>query len=176
MTDHRSSDLEYFLRVITPTRHDPTYSLLRAHLLFEEVLNAYLESQLRHPGQLDGQRLSFAQRLAIARACSPHLEPSDWRWEALAKLNQLRNTLAHKLEPTKFESKSKEYVTFIETGLGRPLPSTSSAGSQSPTGNESSARYLDIDMVNAGLFASLPIALGLSAQSIAEASALPEVK
>ena len=42
-----------YMRWITPTPGDPTYSLLKAHLLFEELLRTYLAHNLPHADALD---------------------------------------------------------------------------------------------------------------------------
>jgi hypothetical protein len=59
-----------FLSTITLQQGDPTFSILKAHLLFEEILRAHLELCLPNPRALAGARLSFAQVLALVRALS----------------------------------------------------------------------------------------------------------
>lgn len=113
--------VENYLKFITPTPGDPTYSLLKAHLLFEEVLRAHLSRTLRHPDALEGARLTFVQLLAVARACSS--APADhWCWVAVAKLNKLRNMLSHEAAPKALSEKIGEYVSFVVGQSGAPLP------------------------------------------------------
>src|SRR5688572_6119426 len=93
-----NNTIENYLNFITPIPGDPTYSLLKAHLLFEELLRAYLTRTLRHPGALEGARLTFVQLLAVARSCSS-APPDHWCWAAVGKLNKLRNMLSHEAAP-----------------------------------------------------------------------------
>ena len=116
--------------------------------------------------------MSFAQRLALARACSQHLVPTDWKWEALSKLNKLRNLLAHKLDPTEFVKLKNDYVRFIKDSLNRPLPTPTVSIAAQGANTQAPPLYTDIDMVNAVLFGALPVALGIAAQEVTEISAL----
>jgi hypothetical protein len=159
MTEQTITDFDRFMKVITPGRADPTYSLLKAHLLFEELLNAYLNSVLRHPVALAEARFTFAELLVVAKASSPHLPPDDWRWVALARLNKLRNLLAHNLEPKQYQKVEEEFIDLVVKGTGIPLPTSElkvQAGERS-----ADPMYCAVDMATAGLFASLPIVLGL---------------
>jgi len=74
-----------------PSTGDLTLLVLKAHLLFEELLRDFLKKQLRHPETIQGARLSFAQVLKLAQALASTLEPDDWRWKALVELNRARN-------------------------------------------------------------------------------------
>lgn len=76
---------------------DVTLSILKAHLLFEEMLRQYLVKSLPNPTALEGSRLSFIQLVAIARSLSREVEPESWMWVAIQRLNKLRNILAHEL-------------------------------------------------------------------------------
>ena len=152
--------LDRFLHVITPTLGDPTYSVLRAHLLFEELLRDFIEKQFTHPEALEGARLTFAQLLALSKASSKPLEPDDWRWTALEKLNRLRNLLAHNIEAAAVAQKVKELVEYVVSQVGLPLPDPAerlpAGGSVPSTG----ARYTAIDMVLCGLHAQMTALLG----------------
>lgn len=86
------------MEVITPKKGDPTYSVLRTHLLYEELLRDFIASRFAHPESLNGARLTFVQVLAIAKASATTLEPTDWRWEAVDQLNKLRNLLSHNID------------------------------------------------------------------------------
>lgn len=76
---------------------DVTLSILKAHLLFEEMLRQYLVKSLPNPKALEGSRLSFIQLVAVARSFSREVEPDSWLWVAIQRLNKLRNILAHEL-------------------------------------------------------------------------------
>jgi hypothetical protein len=156
------SDYDRLLRSITPRLGDPTYSLLKAHLCFEEILNVYLDAVLPHPSALAGSRLSFAQLLAVARSSSPHLGPDDWQWRALSKLNKLRNMLAHNLAPEKYQREEREFIDLVISELGAPMPSPEFTIEAPPPKDYDQPLYLAVDMAVSGLFGSLTGCLGLS--------------
>lgn len=155
------NDDDLFLRCITPGRADPTYSLLKAHLLFEDVLHEYIKSSLPHPESLEDARLTFAQWLAIAKACSTHLDPTDWRWKAIGLLNKLRNLLAHNLEPEKFLEHEQKYIDLILSNTGHTLPPPAAIIRNNDTVAHSQPFYLAVDLVTGVLFTSTTIMLGL---------------
>jgi hypothetical protein len=158
--DHINSYIQW----ITPSPGDPTYSLLKAHLLFEELLRSYLGRVLPHAKALEGSRLTFMQLLAVAKACSPHLEPDHWIWRAIGELNKLRNTLSHETKPKALAEKIEQYERLIIENTKRPPPSTS--GKQKPDhsdanqGSRSGHSYTSIDMVTINLYYSTAKALG----------------
>jgi hypothetical protein len=145
------ADFEVFRSAITQGLGDPTYSLLKAHLLFEEMLQAYIKQKMPHPEALSGARLTFAQRLAIARAFSTELMPDDWRWHAIGQLNKLRNSLAHKRSTKDLATEIDQYAEMVEKHLKVPLP-IATAITPETAHLAPGARYSAFDMVNSGLF------------------------
>jgi hypothetical protein len=123
-TEHilAAENFDAYTAWITPKPGDPTYPLLKAHLLFEELLRAYINKKLPHPTALEGARLTFVQVLAIAKACSENIVPSHWMWKAIGDLNKLRNMLSHEARPKDFEDRIFQYTSFVEKSLGFPLP------------------------------------------------------
>lgn len=154
--------VENYLKFITPTPGDPTYSLLKAHLLFEELLRAYLTRTLRHPGALDGARLTFVQLLAVARSCSS-ASPDHWCWAAVAKLNKLRNMLSHEGAPKALSEKIGEYVSFVIGQSDAPLPESKHPFTHASAGASSEPLYLAVDMATIGLYYSFSVLLGFDA-------------
>ncbi len=71
--------------------------VLKAHLLAEEALNAYLEFKLPRGQLLSEGRLSFSVKNRIAKSASVPSE-LDWVWDAYSKLNTLRNSFAHQID------------------------------------------------------------------------------
>ena len=137
------------MAAVTQEPGDPTFSVLKAHLVFEELLRAYLDRELRNPNALEGARLTFAQLLAVARACSP-VSDVKWHWEAIAKLNSLRNMLSHNLLPKERDSLIADFVSFIVKSNGIPMPPPTIAGGAAlPPGQ---LFFLEIDMATGGLF------------------------
>jgi len=161
-----------YLQWITPKAGDPTYSLLKAHLLFEELLRHYLNRVLPHAKALEGSRLTFVQLLAVAKASSPHVGPDHWIWKAISELNKLRNTLSHETQPKALAEKVEQYQRLIIENTGRPLPpsvyrstaKSSDDHSQTQTGVTSTDYeghlYTAIDMVTINLYYSTAGALG----------------
>jgi hypothetical protein len=84
------------------TRHlevtdDPTLLILRTHLLIEERLRDILARVCRAPDELRAARLSFYQVLSICRAVVDRHDETPWHF--VERLNEVRNRLAHHLEP-----------------------------------------------------------------------------
>lgn len=76
---------------------DPTLLILRAHLLVEERLRDIVANVCRAPDELRAARLSFHTVLCLCRAIvGRHDEPA---WDFVTGLNEVRNRMAHHLEP-----------------------------------------------------------------------------
>jgi len=76
---------------------DPTLLILRAHLLVEERLRDVLGRICQSPAELPAARLSFYQVLCLCRAVvGRHDEPA---WGFVGRLNEVRNRMAHNLDP-----------------------------------------------------------------------------
>lgn len=76
---------------------DAALIILKGHLVVEERINAVLEKFVFHPEFMDKARLTFAQKLNVARAMSLD-ESENSMWEVLERLNALRNRLSHSLD------------------------------------------------------------------------------
>ena len=77
--------------------NDPILLILRVHLLVEERLREMLARICRSPDGLPTARLSFHQVLCLCRAVvGRHDEPA---WGFVARLNEVRNRMAHHLDP-----------------------------------------------------------------------------
>lgn len=116
------NNIENYLRWIKPTLGDPTYSLLKAHLLIEEMIRAHLGRTLSHPKALDGSRLTFVQLLSVARAVSSGIAPDHWMWHAMGELNRLRNMMSHETQPKLLAKRLGEYANFICEHSKVPFP------------------------------------------------------
>lgn len=152
-----------YLFMVTPKIGDPTYSILRSHLLFEELLRDYIALNFRHPEVLEGARLTFAQVLAIAKAGAIYTKPNIWHWTALEKLNKLRNLLAHHIDIQEINKKAEELSKFIANEIKTPLPEPAKRhGSRvEHAENEPSAIYTKIDMALVALYGVMSAALEL---------------
>ena len=104
-----------------PKTGDVELSLLKCHLLIEEVLIQLIERNLNHPDYLLKARLSFVQKMWIARSLYD-LERRAWVWGAVKQLNEARNALAHGLEADEIGNKLEAFVSFVEAEQGAPDP------------------------------------------------------
>jgi hypothetical protein len=69
--------------------------VIRAHLYLEHVLIKSLEDAFAVPDAMDLRRLNFPSKLDLCIALG--LLPSAWR-PAAAKINEMRNQVAHKID------------------------------------------------------------------------------
>jgi hypothetical protein len=102
-----------------PKNGDIELGLLKCHLLVEEVLNRLISRKAINPEFLAKARLSFSQKVSLARALSD-IDPEDWVWAALKKLNDARNELSHGLSAEQIDAKLNDFVFFVESYQGRP--------------------------------------------------------
>ncbi|MGJ7541554.1 hypothetical protein [Variovorax sp. LT1R16] len=148
MVATKRKHVDNYLALITPDPYDPTYSILKAHLIFEELLRSHLKISMPNAAALVGARLSFSQRLAVVRAITPPTQVHAWIWMGIEKLNALRNQLAHGSGDKNVDLEVTKYVQYIVKSSGTPLPQP--AG-QSIEVVDSEARrapgYLAVDMV-----------------------------
>ena len=77
---------------------DPVLMILKAHLLIEEQLYAIVRVVAPAPDYLEQARLSFRQVSRVARAFSQPLSQPGL-WDAIDRVNAIRNRLAHRIEP-----------------------------------------------------------------------------
>ena len=65
------------------------------------------------PQALKDSRLTFHQILCIAEPLLWHKD-SEWVWSSCRKLNSIRNSFSHELEPSKLEKNIKEFLSIVE--------------------------------------------------------------
>src|SRR5712692_840218 len=76
---------------------DLTLVILRGHLLVEERLRDIVARACRAPDELATARLSFHQVLHVLRALLGRAD--DPAWPFFGRLNEVRNRMAHHLDP-----------------------------------------------------------------------------
>ena len=99
-----------------PDGADLTLQVLKGHLLVEELLRQIFDLLLANPRALQGDRgTSFEchQIICLVEAITPHSSLEPWVWSAAKRLNNLRNDLAHNLEPKALDQKVKALITFV---------------------------------------------------------------
>jgi hypothetical protein len=102
---------------------DGTLLALKGHLLLEEAIFETVCAKSANPQYVKSARLSFDQKLQMARALSPVPYNDEKRkfaerfWDASKALNKLRNELAHNLEPSAIGPLLKRlYVRELKDG------------------------------------------------------------
>jgi len=89
---------ESFLRLVGQLEDDRAAVVtLKGHLVLEEKISAAIEKFVFHSEHLDAARLTFAQKLSIARSISLD-ESGNSMWDLVKAINKVRNTLSHSLK------------------------------------------------------------------------------
>jgi hypothetical protein len=78
--------------------------VVKGHLVLEEQLERILGTFVLHREHLEAARLSFAQKVSLARSVSLD-EHKNSIWELILAVNALRNELAHALNSEKRNTK-----------------------------------------------------------------------
>ena len=100
---HLPEDIGYPIEVL----------VLRGHILIERQLTRLIESQLPNPGALNLEQMRFSSKLRLAEALCGH-QIHNWVWEALRSVNNLRNSLAHKLDDAQLSTQARKFITQIQ--------------------------------------------------------------
>ena len=95
-------------------------SLLRVHLLVEELLNLVIERNMKRPDFLRKARLPFEKKLILTQGFLSGVSEAEWIWAAIGKLNEARNKLAHNLDNEVIERKLDEFINCVENVEGPP--------------------------------------------------------
>ena len=104
---------------------DPIFVILRVHLLVEERLRDILARLSQAPEELKAARLSFHQALCLCRAVIGRQD--DPASDFMARLNEMRNRIAHHLDPGDFDELlgsvvvklRADYAGHLDTPLDR---------------------------------------------------------
>lgn len=108
MPDHHHPAFERLIKHL-PEDFDVMLVTLKGHLLLEEQLNDYIDRAFPHPEALKGLQLGFNVKVRLAHAMSRGWPQSVW--DALATLNKIRNSLAHKIEDANVRVLMQQFVT-----------------------------------------------------------------
>ena len=104
-----------------PIRGNVVLTLLKGHLLVEETIRRCVDRKLARSRPIEEAQLTFHQACCLTRALYP-AEGMGWVWEAIKKLNRLRNDLAHNLEPVGFQKRVEEFQDFVTQSTLLPDP------------------------------------------------------
>jgi hypothetical protein len=91
-------------KALLPKTDDPALTILKGHLMIEEMLMVIAVDHCPHPEHLMKARLTFAQLSYLTRAMVRLPMPTTC-WEAIDLLNAIRNALVHNLEPRDLQAK-----------------------------------------------------------------------
>ena len=96
--EHAITSFRRFYSLL-PRSDDASLIILKLHLLVEEQVRAYVDERLRSPEALKAAKLDCHQVVCLAESLAgDSVQPNFW--EAARKLNELRNKIAHNLEPS----------------------------------------------------------------------------
>ncbi|HLO63860.1 MAG TPA: hypothetical protein VK165_12955 [Azonexus sp.] len=113
------SDFTRFLAHM-PIKGDAALSILKGHLLIEELIWQLICQKVEHPDALK-VRFSFEQQVCLARALVRE-RANGWEWEAASALNKIRNQLAHRLQPHDLEAKLNSFCSLVEANCSPITP------------------------------------------------------
>jgi len=108
----QNKDMLKFMQHIGVGLGDETLIVLKGHLLLEDLMREFCSSKMENPKPLEEARLGFSQIAALTHSLLKH-PMQQWVWAGVKKVNNLRNMLAHNLEPNNYERKRNELITFI---------------------------------------------------------------
>jgi len=100
-----------------PAGLDDLTAVVKAHLYLETMFRDFCARSLPHPAHLKDARLTFKQISLLARALCRLPHPNfDYVWVLVAKLNSLRNAMAHELEPeqAKIDNLRASIISLIQ--------------------------------------------------------------
>jgi hypothetical protein len=106
---------------LLPRTGDPLVILLKGHLLLEEQLYSILRAWIPDSSNVEKARLSFNQKLYLARGIVGSLTTRNAWWDALQELNGIRNKLAHQTEPGDIDALTSELIKICESDDGFEL-------------------------------------------------------
>ena len=90
--------------------------VLKGHLIIEESLGKIISKFVFHEDKIESARLSFAQKVWIARSMSLD-ETDNTMWELVLSINALRNDLAHNLKSKKREQKIDRVLALYKAEM-----------------------------------------------------------
>ena len=111
INEHATAAFRRFYKLI-PRSEDSAIVILKIHLLVEEQVRAFVNERIANSASLTQADLTCHQAICLAEAlCTEDIHPQ--LWEAARKLNELRNKIAHNLEPAGVVERIGNICTLI---------------------------------------------------------------
>ena len=101
---------------LLPRGQDLTLVILKGHLLIEEQVRQIINERVKTPESLRDANLDSHQAICLAEAF--YSEEHKYIWDAVKKLNKLRNKIAHKTEPTGLDDRLDDFVKSVPWLVG----------------------------------------------------------
>ena len=105
-------DFHKFWEYIPWAAENDAAILLKGHLLLEELLRSYCASQFPNAVHIERARLTFSQVDELTQALDSG-SPEKWLWPAVAKINAMRNALAHRMDATRLEHARAQLLNLV---------------------------------------------------------------
>lgn len=110
--DHAIDSLRRFYSLL-PRSDDASLVILKLHLLVEEQIRAFVDERLLSPDALKAARLDCHQVICLAESLAQEgIHPTYW--EVARKLNELRNKIAHNIEPSGIIERMRNINMMLE--------------------------------------------------------------
>jgi hypothetical protein len=122
VSDAKVDDLRSLMAAL-PAGEDLPLLVLKGHLVVEQLLNHYIEVISSNPKPiLELKRLAFGLRARVAQSMYVKDKTLDQvMWTPVRQLNELRNSIAHELEPKELQRQVDDFITRYECpGAWRP--------------------------------------------------------
>jgi hypothetical protein len=98
--------------VFSATTKDVDLLILKGHLLVEQFLTSLIESYCFKPSFLEDAKLTFFNKVKLARCFVMHPMPDDSIWDNIEYLNRLRNEITHKWKTEKKEKLIRDFLIY----------------------------------------------------------------
>ena len=106
---------DHFLTHLPPDDADMVLVVLKGHLLIEQRVREFIDERLLNPAALEPAKLESHQAICLAEALTlPNEEPASL-WAVVRKLNELRNRIAHNLEPKGVDDRINNIISMYQS-------------------------------------------------------------
>lgn len=109
VTKRQADAFRRFLKLL-PHGQDLTLVILKGHLMIEEQVRQIIDERVKRADALGDARLDTYQAICIAEAFCPE---EEYIWNAVKKLNKIRNELAHQIEPVGLDDRITDFINSV---------------------------------------------------------------